>query len=151
MMDSLLTFNEPKMTTLQNENIHIQSETVLITPAELKKQLPASDNVYRFINESREIVANIVHKNDSRFLVICGPCSIHDIEAAKEYALKLKALHEEYKDTLYIVMRVYFEKPRTTVGWKGLINDPHMDDSFDIETGLHKARELLLWISDVKV
>ena len=72
------------MTTLQNENIHIQSETVLITPAELKKQLPASDDVYRFINESREVVANIVHKKDSRFLVICGPCSIHDIEAAKE-------------------------------------------------------------------
>ena len=149
MIDSLLTFNETNMTTLQNENIHIQSETVLITPAELKKQLPASDDVYRFINESRNIVSNIVHKDDPRFLVICGPCSIHDIEAAKEYAYKLKALHDEYKDTLYIVMRVYFEKPRTTVGWKGLINDPHMDDSFDIETGLKRARELLLFISEL--
>lgn len=149
MIDPLLIFNETKMTTLQNENIHIQSETVLITPAELKKQLPASDDVYRFINQSREVVSNIVHKKDSRFLVICGPCSIHDIEAAKEYAVKLKALHEAYKDTLYIVMRVYFEKPRTTVGWKGLINDPHMDDSFDIETGLKKARELLIFISEL--
>ena len=149
MIDTLLIFNETKMTTLQNENIHIQSETVLITPAELKKQLPASDYVYRFINESREIVANIVHKKDPRFLVICGPCSIHDVKAAKEYAIKLKALHEEYKDTLYIVMRVYFEKPRTTVGWKGLINDPHMDDSFDIESGLKQARELLLFISEL--
>ncbi|WP_019616729.1 3-deoxy-7-phosphoheptulonate synthase [Psychromonas ossibalaenae] len=137
------------MTTPQNENIHIQSETVLITPAELKKQLPVSESVYQFINDSRKVVSNIVHKNDSRFLVICGPCSIHDIEAAKEYATRLKELHERYKDTLYIVMRVYFEKPRTTVGWKGLINDPHMDDSFDIETGLKQARELLLWISEL--
>ena len=149
MMLSLLTVNETKMTTQQNENIHIQSETVLITPAELKASLPASESVYQFINESRQTISNIVHKKDPRFLVICGPCSIHDIEAAKEYATGLKALHEQYKDTLYIVMRVYFEKPRTTVGWKGLINDPHMDDSFDIETGLKKARELLLWISEL--
>ncbi|HEY5716492.1 MAG TPA: 3-deoxy-7-phosphoheptulonate synthase [Psychromonas sp.] len=137
------------MTATQNENIHIQSETVLITPAELKNLLPASDRVDQFIAESRQIVSNIVHKKDPRFLVICGPCSIHDIDAAKEYATRLKALHELYKDTLYIVMRVYFEKPRTTVGWKGLINDPHMDDSFDIETGLKQARELLLWISEL--
>ncbi|MGB5445538.1 MAG: 3-deoxy-7-phosphoheptulonate synthase [Psychromonas sp.] len=137
------------MTATQNENIHIQSETVLITPAELKKLLPASNSVEQFITASRKIVSNIVHKKDPRFLVICGPCSIHDIDAAKEYATRLKALHEQYKDTLYIVMRVYFEKPRTTVGWKGLINDPHMDDSFDIETGLKQARELLLWISEL--
>ncbi|MCG6200197.1 3-deoxy-7-phosphoheptulonate synthase [Psychromonas antarctica] len=137
------------MTTLQNENIYIQSETVLITPLELKNLLPASESVYQSVAESRQIIANIVHKKDPRFLVICGPCSIHDLDAAKEYAVKLKKLHDQYKDTLYIVMRVYFEKPRTTVGWKGLINDPHMDDSFDIETGLKQARELLLWISDL--
>lgn len=137
------------MTKSQNENIHIQSETVLITPLELKKLIPASDSVYQFVTDSRQVISNIVHKNDPRFLVICGPCSIHDIEAAKEYALKLQKLHEQYKDTLYIVMRVYFEKPRTTVGWKGLINDPHMDDSFDIETGLKQARELLLWIAEL--
>ena len=133
----------------QNENIHIQSETVLITPAELKTLMPASEEVNQFIAESRQTISNIVHKKDPRFLVICGPCSIHDIDAAKEYAAKLKKLHDQYKDTLYIVMRVYFEKPRTTVGWKGLINDPHMDDSFDIETGLKQARELLLWISEL--
>lgn len=133
----------------QNENIYIESETVLITPAELKKLVPASDDVYQFIAEARQTVSNIVHKKDPRFLVICGPCSIHDIDAAKDYATRLKALHEEYKDTLYIVMRVYFEKPRTTVGWKGLINDPYMDDSFEIETGLKQARELLLWISEL--
>ena len=88
---------------------------------------------------------------DHRLLVVCGPCSIHDIEAAKEYARKLKELHEETKDTLYIVMRVYFEKPRTTVGWKGMINDPHLDGSFDIETGLRKARELLIWLSELEL
>lgn len=137
------------MTALQNENIHIQSETVLITPLELKKLIPVSENVYQFVADSRQIISNIAHKKDPRFLVICGPCSIHDLDAAKEYAVKLQKLHEQYKDTLYIVMRVYFEKPRTTVGWKGLINDPHMDDSFDIETGLKQARELLLWISDL--
>jgi len=133
----------------QNENIYIESETVLITPAELKKLVPASEEVYQFIAEARQTVSNIVHKKDPRFLVICGPCSIHDIDAAKDYATRLKDLHEEYKDTLYIVMRVYFEKPRTTVGWKGLINDPYMDDSFEIETGLKQARELLLWISEL--
>jgi 3-deoxy-7-phosphoheptulonate synthase len=133
----------------QNENIHIESETVLITPAELKDLVPASEDVYQFIAEARQTVSNIVHKKDPRFLVICGPCSIHDIDAAKEYATRLKSLHEEYKESLYIVMRVYFEKPRTTVGWKGLINDPYMDDSFEIETGLKQARELLLWISEL--
>ena len=134
---------------VQNENIHIQSETVLITPQELKNKLPASSTVDQFVADSREIISNIVHKKDPRFLVICGPCSIHDLDAAKEYATNLKALHEQYKESLYLVMRVYFEKPRTTVGWKGLINDPHMDDSFDIETGLEKARELLLWVSEL--
>ncbi|ABM02152.1 3-deoxy-D-arabinoheptulosonate-7-phosphate synthase [Psychromonas ingrahamii 37] len=133
----------------KNENIYIESETVLITPAELKDLVPASEEVYQFIAEARQTVSNIVHKKDPRFLVICGPCSIHDIDAAKDYATRLKSLHEEYKDTLYIVMRVYFEKPRTTVGWKGLINDPYMDDSFEIETGLKQARELLLWISEL--
>ena len=137
------------MTTPKNEDIHIQSETILITPLELKTLYPASESVDQFITESRQTIADIVHKKDHRFLVICGPCSIYNIDAAKEYALKLKKLHDQYKDTLYIVMRVYFEKPRTTVGWKGLINDPHMDDSFDIETGLKRARELLLWISDL--
>lgn len=133
----------------KNENIHIESETVLITPAELKHLVPASEDVYQFIAEARQTVSNIVHKKDPRFLVICGPCSIHDIDAAKDYATRLKSLHELYKDTLYIVMRVYFEKPRTTIGWKGLINDPYMDDSFEIETGLKQARELLLWISEL--
>lgn len=99
--------------------------------------------------QGRQTIKNILTREDSRFLVITGPCSIHDIDAAKEYALRLKKLHDELGDTLYIVMRIYFEKPRTTVGWKGLINDPDMNDSFHIEEGLHKARELLLWLSEL--
>ena len=97
------------------------------------------------------MISDIIHRRDHRFLVICGPCSIHDIKAAKEYALKLKELHESCKDTLYIVMRVYFEKPRTTVGWKGLINDPHINGTFDIETGLRRARELLIWLAELEI
>lgn len=114
-------------------NVNIIDEQVLITPEELKAKLPLSDNARRFIQESRQTIANIIHKKDHRMLVVCGPCSIHDVEAAKEYAKRLKALSEQLSDQLYIVMRVYFEKPRTTVGWKGLINDPHLDGTFDIE------------------
>ncbi len=130
-------------------NVHVSSEKVIITPDELAAELPASQNALREIEQSRRIIADIIHRRDHRLLVIAGPCSIHDIAAAKEYALKLKELHESCKDTLYIVMRVYFEKPRTTVGWKGLINDPHLDGSFDIETGLRKARELLIWLAEL--
>lgn len=128
-------------------DIHVNCEDVLITPKALRNELPLPEQGKLFVKAARETIANIIHKKDSRLLVIAGPCSIHDTEAAKEYALKLKELHEQYKDTLYIVMRVYFEKPRTTVGWKGLINDPHMDGSFDVETGLRKARELLVYLT----
>ena len=129
----------------QINNVHISSEKVLVTPDELARELPISSSALQNIEHSRAIIGDIIHRRDHRLLVITGPCSIHDIDAAKEYAKKLKELHESCKDTLYIVMRVYFEKPRTTVGWKGLINDPHLDGSFDIETGLRKARELLIW------
>ena len=109
------------------------------------------DKALAAISESRKIVSDIIHRRDHRLFVVCGPCSIHDVEAAKEYALKLKELHESCKDTLFIVMRVYFEKPRTTTGWKGLINDPHIDGTFDIETGLRKARELLIWLAELEL
>jgi 3-deoxy-7-phosphoheptulonate synthase len=132
-------------------NINVTSEKVLVTPSALKAELPVSQQSLEIIQSSRRVISNIIHRRDHRFLVICGPCSIHDIEAAKEYALKLKELHETCKDTLYIVMRVYFEKPRTTVGWKGLINDPHIDGTFDIETGLRKARELLIWLAELEL
>ena len=119
-------------------NVHVSDEHVISTPDALAKELPVSEHALSVIKKSRNIISNIIHRKDPRLLVITGPCSIHDIDAAKEYALKLKELHEQCKDTLFIVMRVYFEKPRTTVGWKGLINDPHMDGSFDIEAGLEK-------------
>ncbi|MDV5171545.1 3-deoxy-7-phosphoheptulonate synthase [Photobacterium rosenbergii] len=128
----------------QLNNVHIENESVLITPQELRSKLPVSENALNFIRESRQTIADIIHKRDHRLLVVCGPCSIHDVEAAKEYAVKLKALSEELSDQLYIVMRVYFEKPRTTVGWKGLINDPHLDGSFEVEEGLHIGRQLLI-------
>ncbi|PSW09579.1 3-deoxy-7-phosphoheptulonate synthase [Photobacterium sanctipauli] len=128
----------------QLNNVHIKDESVLITPQELREKLPVSDQALSFIRESRQTIADIIHKRDHRLLVVCGPCSIHDIEAAKEYAVKLKQLSEQLSDQLYIVMRVYFEKPRTTVGWKGLINDPHLDGSFEVEEGLHIGRQLLI-------
>ena len=128
----------------QLNNVHIQDECVLITPQQLKTKLPLSETALNFIRESRQTIADITHKRDHRLLVVCGPCSIHDIDAAKAYAKKLKQLSEELSDQLYIVMRVYFEKPRTTVGWKGLINDPHLDGSFEVEEGLHIGRQLLI-------
>jgi 3-deoxy-7-phosphoheptulonate synthase len=133
------------------DNLHVSSEEVLITPQALAEKLPVSDASLEVIRQSRQIISDIVHGKEHRLLVVCGPCSIHDIEAAKEYALKLKELHESCKDTLYIVMRVYFEKPRTTTGWKGLINDPNINDTFDIETGLAKARELLIWLAELEI
>jgi 3-deoxy-7-phosphoheptulonate synthase len=130
-------------------DIHVNSEVVLITPEVLRAELPLSETGKRFVQNARQIISNIIHKKDHSLLVISGPCSVHDIDAAKEYARELKKLHDQHQDSLYIVMRVYFEKPRTTVGWKGLINDPKMDGSFDVESGLRKARELLLYLTDL--
>ena len=132
-------------------NINIIDEQVLITPQELKNKIPLSESARHFIQQSRQTISNIIHKKDHRLLIVCGPCSIHDIDAAKEYAKRLKAISEELSDQLFIVMRVYFEKPRTTVGWKGLINDPHLDGSFDIEGGLHTARKLLVDLSEIGI
>ncbi|EKO3409412.1 3-deoxy-7-phosphoheptulonate synthase [Vibrio fluvialis] len=132
-------------------DINIVDEQILITPDALKDKLPLSDNARRFIRESRQTIADIIHKRDHRLLIVCGPCSIHDVQAAKEYAKRLKALSEQLKDQLYIVMRVYFEKPRTTVGWKGLINDPHLDGTFDIEHGLHVGRQLLVELAEMEI
>jgi len=131
------------------DNIHISSEKVLITPIELKQEMPLSEAGKAYIGQARETISNIVHGKDSRLLVVTGPCSIHDLASAKEYALKLKKLHDELKDDMYLVMRIYFEKPRTTVGWKGLLNDPHMDGSFDVEGGLRQGRELLIWLAEL--
>lgn len=125
-------------------NVHISDEIVLISPEELKQKYPLSRNDQHAIAGARKTIADIVHHRDPRLLVVCGPCSVHDTDAALEYARRLKELSAELSDSLYIVMRVYFEKPRTTVGWKGLISDPFMDGSFEMEKGLHIARKLMV-------
>jgi 3-deoxy-7-phosphoheptulonate synthase len=129
------------------ENLNVKSQQVLITPNELKSELPLCDNSLDTVTRSRRVIRDILDRKDPRLFAVVGPCSIHDVDAAMEYAERLRDLAEELKDTIYIVMRVYFEKPRTTVGWKGLINDPHINDSFKIEEGLHIGRKLLLDIT----
>ncbi|ABD68234.1 3-deoxy-D-arabinoheptulosonate-7-phosphate synthase [Rhodoferax ferrireducens T118] len=131
------------------ENLNVLSQHTLLSPAQLHDDVPASVRATQTVTTARQAVASILSGRDPRLLVVVGPCSIHDIAAAKDYAQRLKALADELADQLFIVMRVYFEKPRTTVGWKGLINDPHMDDSFDIEEGLHIARRLLVELNDM--
>lgn len=131
------------------DNLNVESQEILITPEQLKKELPMSANAANSIAESREVIRNILDGNDPRLFVVVGPCSIHDVDAAIDYAHRLKQLADEVADTLYIVMRVYFEKPRTTVGWKGLINDPHLNDTFKIQEGLHIGRKLLLDIAEI--
>jgi 3-deoxy-7-phosphoheptulonate synthase len=125
------------------ENINIEQPEILVTPAELKREIPISDNARETNASGRRAIENILARKDHRIFVVVGPCSIHDLKAAHEYATKLKVLADKVSDTLLIVMRVYFEKPRTTTGWKGLINDPFMNDSFKITDGLHIGRQLL--------
>lgn len=132
------------MSNKQIHNLNVESQDVLITPEQLKHSLPMSDAVCETVANSRTVIQNILNGEDHRLFVVVGPCSIHDTEAAMVYARRLSALAEELSDTLYIVMRIYFEKPRTTVGWKGLINDPHLNDTFKILEGLQTGRKLLL-------
>jgi 3-deoxy-7-phosphoheptulonate synthase len=117
---------------------------VLITPQELKARMPVPDRLSEQIAQSRRDVARILAGVDRRLLIVVGPCSIHDVKAGKEYAERLRALSSQVEDNLLLVMRAYFEKPRTTVGWKGLINDPDLDDTFRVEKGLEIARQFLL-------
>lgn len=130
-------------------NINVASQDILTTPEALKRELPLSDALGEAVASHRQSVWDILDRRDPRLLVVVGPCSIHDTKAAMDYAARLRALSEELADTLFIVMRVYFEKPRTTVGWKGLINDPYLDDSFRIEEGIAIARRLLCDIVDL--
>ena len=134
---------------MQLENLNVEQQEVLITPEQLKARLPVSEDVREAVNGYRETVRNIVDRTDPRLLVVVGPCSIHDVEAAKEYAQRLKRLSDDIADQVFVVMRAYFEKPRSTVGWKGLINDPHLDDSFKVAEGLHIGRQLLLELSQM--
>lgn len=137
------------MADLPIDDLNVASNETLITPAQLKREIPLSAAAHKTVAAGREVVRNILDGRDHRLFVVIGPCSIHDIEAAHEYARRLQALAAEVSDTLYLVMRVYFEKPRTTVGWKGLINDPYLDDSFKIQDGLHIGRQLLLDLAEM--
>lgn len=130
------------------QNVNVASSDLLATPEEVKRRLPLSDRAADTVLRSREVVRAILERRDPRLFVVVGPCSIHDIAAAREYADRLGALAARVSSTMLLIMRVYFEKPRTTVGWKGLINDPDMDDSFQIEKGITIARELLLHIAE---
>ncbi len=131
------------------EDLNVVSQEVLVTPDQIKQDLPITPTVAEVVTHGRQVVRDILDRKDPRMLVVIGPCSIHDTKAAMEYAERLKALSDKVSDALFIVMRVYFEKPRTTVGWKGLINDPYMNDSFKIQEGLHVGRKLLLDIAEL--
>ena len=130
-------------------DLHVIETRPLLSPAFIKSEYPLSESVAQLVTQTRSRIRNILEGKDPRILVVVGPCSIHDVAAAEEYGQKLAKLRSQFADTLEIVMRVYFEKPRTTVGWKGLINDPHLDNSYDINTGLRNARKLLLDLADM--
>ena len=137
------------MADLPLNDLNIASNEPLITPDQLKSELPLSENAQHTVSQGRQVVRDILDGKDHRLFIVIGPCSIHDIKAAHEYAERLKALAAEVSDSLFLIMRVYFEKPRTTVGWKGLINDPYLDDSFKIQDGLRIGRKLLLDLAEM--
>ncbi|MDO8931756.1 MAG: 3-deoxy-7-phosphoheptulonate synthase, partial [Rhodocyclaceae bacterium] len=128
----------------QTENLNISSFEPMPTPEEIHARVPLTETAAKSVLAGRRTLEEILDRRDSRLLVVVGPCSIHDPVAGLDYAKRLKALADEVSSTLLLVMRVYFEKPRTATGWKGFINDPYMDDSFHIEEGMQKAREFLL-------
>ncbi|MEH6344505.1 MAG: 3-deoxy-7-phosphoheptulonate synthase [Bermanella sp.] len=132
------------MTNKRLEDLNIENNAPLITPEQLKSQLPVDETAQKSVEDGRAAIRNILDRKDHRLFVVIGPCSIHDVKAAKEYAERLKELSAKVDDTILLVMRVYFEKPRTTVGWKGLINDPYLNDTFKIEDGLTISRKLLI-------
>ena len=131
------------------DNLNVLSQQTLPPPERLHQDVPLSQRASDTVHQARAALGRILQGQDPRLLVVVGPCSIHDIPSAMDYAERLKALADELADQLLLVMRVYFEKPRTTVGWKGLINDPRMDDSFHIEEGLYLARRLLVDLNDM--
>jgi 3-deoxy-7-phosphoheptulonate synthase len=137
------------MTHYKIDDTRVEQVGELISPEQLMSDLPAGDRVTETVFSARNQVHDVLRGADDRLVAIVGPCSIHDPQAALDYAGKLKALADELRHDLVIIMRVYFEKPRTTVGWKGLINDPHLNESFDINTGLHLARKLLIKINEL--
>lgn len=133
------------------DNLRIAGTQEVLPPAQLHEELPITDHASETVFYARKHVQDILHARDDRLIVVIGPCSIHDPKAARDYASKLKPLIDELKADLQIIMRVYFEKPRSVVGWKGLINDPYLDGSFKINDGLHIARKLLLDLSEMGI
>ncbi len=138
------------MTSQLNDQNIIQYQD-LVSPEDLQKEYPLTPKIHKFIIESRKTIQNIINGNDPRYLCIVGPCSIHNIDEAKSYGQLLKTIIDKSKEKLFIVMRVYLEKPRTTIGWKGFLNDPNLNNSFDVNLGLRKSRELLLYLNDLGV
>jgi 3-deoxy-7-phosphoheptulonate synthase len=145
------TVRDPTTMPISTDDVRIANIRPLIPPAILMEELPASASATELVTRSRAVVADILHGRDDRVVVVVGPCSIHDPNAGLEYASRLKAIAGDFSADLFIVMRTYFEKPRTTVGWKGLINDPHLDGSFDINNGLRKARTFLRDVNELGV
>src|ERR1700723_2416723 len=133
------------------DDLRIKWTKVVLPPVFLEEELPITERASSIVYETRKAICNILNGKDHRVVVVVGPCSIHDTDAAREYASLLKGAIAEFSQDLCIVMRVYFEKPRTTLGWKGLINDPHLDESFQINDGLRKARHLLLDLAEMGV
>ncbi len=133
----------------RTENLHIEGFDPLITPKQLRHMVPLTERSSQVVTLGRQEIVRIMEREDPRFLMVIGPCSIHDPEGAFDYARRLKALSEEVADQILIVMRVYFEKPRTSVGWKGLINDPDLDDSCNLSEGLRRARAILAEITEI--
>lgn len=133
----------------QTDDVRIREIKELLPPIAHLYELPINDTASELIYNTRREISALLHGQDDRLLVVVGPCSIHDAAAAEEYAKRLLRWREEYQRDIVVVMRVYFEKPRTTVGWKGLINDPHLDESYDINTGLRQARRLLLTLNNL--
>lgn len=140
---SLKYFRQTSMSKPHVHNVNVAAQKILVAPAALRDIIGVNEALQDRVAKTREAIENILDRTDHRLMIVVGPCSIHDVDAAMEYAHKLKNVAQQVDDTLLLVMRVYFEKPRTTVGWKGLINDPHLDDSFDIEAGLTIGRSLL--------
>ena len=137
------------MTQQALENVRVGAFDLMPSPEEIHARVPLTEQASDTVFASREAIKAILDRKDHRILIVVGPCSIHDPVAGYDYAQRLKKLADEVSDTLYLVMRVYFEKPRTSTGWKGFINDPRMDDSFHIEEGMEKAREFLLKVTEL--
>jgi 3-deoxy-7-phosphoheptulonate synthase len=136
---------------MKTYDVHVEEFIPIISPDALKRELPLAQRSIDTVVTGRKVIADIIDRKDPRLLVITGPCSIHDEGAALDFAQRLVQLQKEVASTLYLVMRVYFEKPRTTVGWKGLINDPNLDGTFDMNQGLRRARQLLLQITELGI